>query len=297
MKNDLAKGTLMIKQTIVWIAVALAFVLAGCGSVQPSTTATPRPSDIKAACEQVVLKFTDGKPVEFVEKIDENSDRWPEGLLGYYVFEDDIRQYVVDPDALWIRRMRKKPGSAWDELEASRQPCTREEAESGALEAFKKVMLDFLVEGGEVTAECTSPAESEGSYIIEVQERFNGIPTGNSAGIFVSKTGIFESGVFSKGDAEHIDKLINGKVEMISAETAQQIALESIKARPDMEAAENIQIDDNEPCELMPLEGTAVWAVRFTYTVIEQPDSPAAYGILVMVDAFSGEVVRFYFSA
>ncbi len=82
----------------------------------------------------------------------------------------------------------------------------------------------------------------------------------------------------------------------ISTESAEAIALEKAKSMAAELAAENIQLDKNKPCELMTLKDTIVWAVRFTYTVQNQPDQPGVYGILVMVDAYSGEIFRVYLS-
>lgn len=79
---------------------------------------------------------------------------------------------------------------------------------------------------------------------------------------------------------------------MISIEEAQETALEKAFSMASELNAENIRLDESEPCELMTLGDTTVWAVRFTYTIKDQPDSPAFYGGIVMVNAYSGEVFR-----
>jgi len=82
----------------------------------------------------------------------------------------------------------------------------------------------------------------------------------------------------------------------ISTESAEAVALEKANSMAAELSAENIQLDENELCELMTLKDTTVWAVRFTYTIQGQADSSGVYGILVMVDAYSGEIFRVYLS-
>ena len=89
------------------------------------------------------------------------------------------------------------------------------------------------------------------------------------------------------------DPIVDGK---ISIESAEAIALEKANSMAAELSAENIQLDENEPCELMTLKDTTVWAVKFTYTIQGQTDSPVVYGMLVMVDVYSGEIFRVYFS-
>lgn len=276
----------MKKRAMALMAVILMLCLAGCGNPPEEP---PHPSDLQAACEQAVLNFTDGEPVEFARKVDSSDQKWPEEVWGFYLFEDDAYQYIVDPDELYIRWITKKTGVK----EADGPQCTKENAESMALDLFNKVMSKFLIQGGKVTAECTSPEDSEGSYVITVQESLNGIPTGNSAGILITKKGALSNGVFQKGDAENIKKITNGKDEMISVETAEQTALEEANSMAAELEAENIRIDDSKPCEMMTLGDTTVWAVQFKYS--KRGDD--SYVGVVMVDAFSGEVFKVYLGA
>lgn len=45
---------------------------------------------------------------------------------------------------------------------------------------------------------------------------------------------------------------------------------------------------------MMTFGDTTVWAVRFSYINKDKPDSGISYGGIVMVNAFSGEIFRFY---
>lgn len=282
----------MFKQAKGLMVALLVLCLAGCGSVQPAPTVSPYPSNIQEVCEQVVLGFTEGEPVEFVEKVDETNGELGDQHFGFYVFEDKTYQYIVDPNEIYICRIHLIDDSVWRDIgESEDVTCLKTDARDLAVGVFNKVMSKYMMEGSRVEADCPDSS----SYTFTVNEMLNGIPTGNSAGISISKNGILEGGVFQLGDPENIDKLINEQNKMISVETAQQIALEEVKAKLGLDA-ENIQFDDSEPCEMMTLGDATVWAVRFTYTSKTQPNSPIAYGALVMVEVFSGEVLRFYLS-
>lgn len=250
---------------------------------------------IQSKCEQVVLDFTKGEPVEFVKKIGtgEKSLAWEDLYPGFYDYKDDIYHYIVDPNNLYLYGIYKIPGAAWDRANESKgRIIIKEEAINIAVEMSKKVMAKFLIQKGNLEAHCTSPEET-GYYNVDIVETFNNIPTGNQTSIAISSSGTIGFAFFHKGDDENIEKLINEQNKMISEETAQQIALEKVKSMATELEAENIQIDDSEPCEMMTLEDTTVWAVPFTYT---KQGVDYACGGIVNVEVFSGEVydVRMY---
>lgn len=245
---------------------------------------------VQSNCEQVVKDFTDGKPINFIEKVGENNKKLRDLYSGKYLFEDELYEYIVEPDNLYICRLDGKPGAAWNELIAG-QTCTKEDAESIALEVFNKIMLKFFVQGGEITVICKSIPEEAGNFSIDVEEKLNGIPTGNNADIFVSKSGNLLGGVFLKGDPQNINRLINEKDKMISLEAAEEAALKAIKTDPEL-AAEDIEISDSEPAEYMTIENQTSWKVNITF----MENNLKRYAS-VMVDVFSGEVVKVYLSA
>ena len=253
----------------------------------PSATAAPRPSDIKAVCEQVVLEFTEGNPVSLVGLINETNEDLKDQYLGDYVFKDDTYQYIVDADELYIRCIDMKPELLEGEL-LKPETVSGDSGENLALEIFNKVLSDFFVEDGEVTALYTSPPRYDGCEAIDVQERINCVPTGNRARICISQSNVFLGGIFYKGSREQAEN-----AQMISAESAEQTALEEVNSMVAELNVENIRIDDSEPCKIMTLGDMTVWAVQFRYSKWNDD----SYGGIVMIDAFSGEVFRVYLYA
>lgn len=259
----------MCKRVAMFAMAILVLILPGCGNTQ-------------AVCKQLVLDFTESESVRFVETIGQANEE----LAGDCVFEDELFQYTVDPAGLYICRIDMKPEPLAEEL-AKPEKVSDDSAERIALDIFNKVLSEFLVEDGEVTALYASPAKYEGGDTMDVQERIDGVPTGNRARIHLSKSRVFLDGVFHTGSFEQAKS-----AQMISVETAEQIALEQARGMKEINA-ENMKIDESEPSELMGLKDMAVWAVRIAWS-----DSDGfAYGSLVMVDAYSGEVFRVYFCA
>ncbi|MFA5675276.1 MAG: hypothetical protein WDA65_02025 [Christensenellales bacterium] len=236
-------------------------------------------------CEGAVRDFTEGKQAEFVRKIDSNdkNDFNKQNYLGYYVFEDDLYTYIVDPDNLYLCSIDVMSNEAWTSLYVNGEKAGTEEAAAQiAIDIFKKIESKFLIKG-EIITNITTPTET--MYVIEVIETRDGIPTGNCASTTISKSGNLLSGVFLIGDAQHMEKLNNQKDKMISFKAAAQIAVDEIKAQPEL-AAENIVVDETRKDE-MSTRGNIT--TRFVYlTYYKDGEQREA---MVLVDAFSGEVV------
>lgn len=266
----------MFKRAAGFATIVLVLCFAACSGTQPLSTATPRPSDIEAACEQVVLNFTDGEPVEFAHVSFED-----------YVYQDDRYEYVVDSQYLYIKKIST---ISYEEHKAlhteGTKAGTKEAAENLGVEIYKKVMSGLLLDEGGIKIKCLSPEET--LFFVEINETINGIPTGTFASIDMSASGNILNAIFVLGDAENTDRLINEQDKMISVEDAKKIALEKIDSMAAELEAENIQIDESEPCEIVTLGDTTVWAVPFTYT--KQGVSYICGGI-VNVEVFSGEVI------
>ncbi len=285
----------MKKSAMALMAVFLTLCLAGCGN-PPEEPPTPRPSDLQEACEQVVSDFTDGEPIEFDRIIasDEEDNAWRQAYYsGNYVFTDDRYEYTVDPERLYIKRISTVSNEVRSELHTGdTQAGTEEDAETLAVEIYRKALSEFLLEDGGTEIKCLHPGE--GIYFVEINETINGIQTGTFAGIDLSTSGNILGASFILGDPGNIDRLINEQNKMISEENAKQIALEEVNRRAEKLEAESIQIDDSKPCEIITLGDTTVWVVPFTYIRKGQPaNQPFDYGGQVMVEVFSGEVFNF----
>ena len=270
----------MFKWAAGFTAIILVLCIAGCSGGQPFSTATPRPSDIQAACEQVVLDYTDGESVEFANVSFED-----------YVYQDDRYEYVVDSEYLYIKKISTVSYEVHKELSiVGTEAGTKEAAENMGVEIYQKVMSGLLLDGGDMKIKCLSPEET--LFFVEINETIDGIPTGTFASVDVSASGSILSAIFTLGDAENIDRLINERDKMISVEDAKRIALEKVNSMAAKLKAENIQIDDSVPCEIVTLGDTTVWAVPFRYSKYGDD----SYGGIVNVEVFSGEVfdVRMY---
>ncbi len=255
-------------------------------------TASPRSdAETQMDCQSVVEGFT-GKPVEFVKKIgsDEKNEHQRQNYLGYYVFEDDLYTYIVDPDYLYIRRIMVAD-KAWDKLRnSSQQKISAEEAGKNAKEIFNKVLSKFFLQGsGARVTYGESRADDTVNYSFIILEEINGLPTGNGAGFTISDNGAFFGGSFDIGDPDHIKKLLKNKDKMISKEKAAQIAVEKIKAMPELDA-ENILLDETETIDLITGKDMTVWRVYITYDKRGE-STMVCRGAMVPVDVFSGEVV------
>jgi hypothetical protein len=259
-------------------------------------TASPRSdAETQAECQTVVEGFTD-KPVEFVKKIgsDEKNEHQRQNYLGYYVFEDDLYTYIVDPDYLYIRRIMVAD-KAWDKLSNSPQlKISGEEAKEKATDIFKKILSQFFIQGSEASA-TYSANHNDGlrpdavNYTVTILEEINGIPTGNGAGLTITDDGALQGGNFEIGDPDHIKKLLKDKDKMISSDAAAQIAVDKIKAMKELDA-ENILIDDTKTIELITWKDMTVWRVYITYDKRGE-STMVCRGAIVPVDVFSGEVV------
>lgn len=272
------KKVIIITAILTVVAVVSLIILTGSGVDAKAL--------IQSDCERVVRDFTKGKPVEFMKKIasDEKDEHQRQNYLGYYVFEDDLYTYIVDPDNLYICRIVGVSNEARALLNVNgEKEGTEEAAAKIAIDIFKNIESKFLVEGGEITTKVTSPGDT--MYGIDIDEIKDGIPTGNCARMGISKAGYFLSGVFLLGDSEHIEKLTNEKDKMISFEDAAQIAVDEIKARPDL-AAENIQIDDTAKDEMSTRDNVTVRFINLTY--YQNGEQRHAK---VLIDVFSGKVI------
>lgn len=281
-------------------------ILASCAVQQTSTdeaiskafaTAAPRSeAEAQADCQSVVEGFT-GKPVDFVKKIDtdEKDGYLKKNYPGYYVFKDELYEYLVDPDYLYIRRIMVATTEAWDKLRNSPQlKISGEEAKEKATDIFKKILSKFFIQGSEASA-TYSANHNDGlrpdavNYTVTILEEINGLPTGNGAGLTITDDGALQGGTFEIGDPEHINKLLRDKDKMISSEKAAQIAIDKIKAMPELDA-ENILLDDTETIELITYKDMTVWRVHITYDKRGE-STMVCRGAVVPVDVFSGEVV------
>lgn len=241
---------------------------------------------IQSDCERAVKDFTGGKPVEFVRKIgsDEKDEFKKQHYLGYNVFEDDLYTYIVDPDNLYICRILVVSNEARALLDVNGEKAGTEEAAAQiAIDIFKNIESKFLVEGGEITTNVTTPTDT--MYGIDIDEIKGGIPTGNCASMGISKAGYFLGGVFLIGDPQHIERLKKEKDKMISFEAAAQTAVDEIKSRPEL-AAENVKVDNTITDKMATRDNITVRFINLTFN-----QNSKERRVTVLVDVFSGTVV------
>lgn len=290
-----------MKKLLSILMILPALIFASCAAQQTYideafATAVPRSeAEAQMDCRKVVEDFT-GTPVDFVKRIDsdEKDDYLKKNYFGYYVFKGELYEYLVDPDHLYIRRIMIAD-KAWDKLRNSPQlKISGEEAKEKATDIFKKILFKFFIQGSEASA-TYSANHNDGlrpdavNYTFTILEEINGIPTGNGAGLTITDDGALQGGNFDIGDPDHIKKLLKDKDKMISSDAAAQIAVEKIKAMPQLDA-ENILLDDTEAIDLITWKDMTVWRVHITYD--KRGESLlVCRGATVPVDAFSGEVV------
>lgn len=259
----------------------------GCSSAAQAYTqqtfSAEDPAAVQAACERVVKDFAENKTIEYVKVIAENEqDSALKNYSGDYVYEDDTYTFIVDPLYLYICRINPVSSDAFDKLEIGNQKqYTGEEAEKTAKDIFAKILGKFFVNRSEIDA--TYPKGGD-DYTFTVGEKLDGIPTGNDAGIIITKTGELLSAVFEKGDTEQINRIIKDKDKIIGFESAENIAVNKVQTDPDLKA-ENISIDETRQNEKGIYKGIPTWDVYIKFS-----NEHGKFIAEVQVNIFSGSV-------